>query len=78
MLYQVKEIASEFGIPERTTRDWLAAGAPFERDSKNRIWANGTEYADWVTNQRKPKQASKLTHHQGLCFRCNQIIEKIL
>lgn len=75
MLYRVMELAQEFNIPERTLRDWLASGAPYSRDSKNRIWVNGTEFAAWVANQRKPKKASKLTDHQGFCFRCNQIVE---
>ena len=37
MLYSVSELAGELNIPDRTLRDWLAAGAHHERDSQNHI-----------------------------------------
>ena len=75
MLYKPSELAGDLGVPDRTLRDWLAAGAPHMRDDKNRIWVNGREFAAWVSEQRKPKSTEKkLTNDQAYCLRCKKAV----
>jgi hypothetical protein len=75
MLYRVYELATELGIPERTLRDWLIAGAPFTHDKGEPIWINGKDFATWVVTQRKVKRDRKLKDDQAYCLRCNDVIE---
>ncbi|MDD5367883.1 MAG: hypothetical protein PHQ40_02260 [Anaerolineaceae bacterium] len=70
MLYTVSELAQDLGLPDRTLRDWLASGAPHQRDSKNRIWIDGKTFYNWLDNQRKTKNTEKLTDDQAWCLRC--------
>ncbi len=74
MLYTVQEIADELGVPNRTLRDWLAAGAPHRKEGKNRIWIQGEEFAEWINRQRKPKRRERLADGQAYCLRCNQVV----
>jgi hypothetical protein len=75
MLYKASELADEIQIPERTLRDWLEAGAPFQRDSSNRIWVNGQEFKQWVQEKRKPKRTFKLLDNQAYCLHCKTAVE---
>ncbi len=75
MLYKVSELAGELGLPERTLRDWLDAGAPHQRDPLNHIWINGRAFKQWIQEQRKPKRTVKLLDHQAYCLRCNKAVE---
>lgn len=75
LLYKAGELARELGIPERTLRDWLEAGAPSQRDELNRIWINGKAFSHWVKQQRKPKRTVKLPDSQAYCLRCKMVIE---
>ncbi len=77
MLYKISELSMELKIPVSTLRDWLKMGAPYIRDSGERIWINGQEFARWVAAQRKPKRDRKLTASQGYCMRCNKVIELV-
>ena len=45
MLYTVSEMAAALGVPERTLRDWLEAGAPHDREQHARIWIHGRKFA---------------------------------
>jgi hypothetical protein len=38
MLYTLRELGEELGIPDSTLRDWLVAGAPHQRDSRDHLW----------------------------------------
>ena len=75
MLYTVRELSEAVGIPDRTLRDWLLAGAPHSSDRNNHIWIDGSEFADWVVSLRKPKKDRKLKDHEAYCMRCNQVVE---
>jgi hypothetical protein len=74
MLYKVSELAQELDIPEFTLRDWLASGAPHERDEKSHIWINGELFAEWVKKQRTRKQAIKLMDGDAYCFGCRAAV----
>ena len=75
MLYKVSELAGELGIPERTLRDWLEAGAPHQRDHCGHLWINGTQFAQWVQQHRKPKRKYKLDNESAYCLRCNEVVK---
>jgi hypothetical protein len=75
MLYKVRELAQELGIPERTLRDWLAGGAPHERDPRGHIWVNGELFAAWVNAQRKQKKDKRLGPDEGYCVRCRKAVQ---
>jgi hypothetical protein len=75
MLYKASELADEIQIPERTLRDWLEAGAPYQRDSSNRIWVNGKDFKQWVQEKRKSKRTFKLLDNQAYCLHCNTAVE---
>jgi hypothetical protein len=75
MLYKASELADEIQIPERTLRDWLKSGAPFQRDSSNRIWVNGQDFKQWVQEKRKPKRTFKLLDNQAYCLHCKTAVE---
>ena len=75
MLYKVSELAVELHLPERTLRDWLENGAPYQRYQHGQIWVYGPEFSNWVAGLRKPKRERKLTENQAYCFHCNQIVE---
>jgi hypothetical protein len=74
MLYKVSELALELDIPERTLRDWLASGAPHERDERSHIWINGELFAGWIIEQRAYKQSIKLKEGEAYCFGCNAAV----
>jgi endogenous inhibitor of DNA gyrase (YacG/DUF329 family) len=75
MLYKVRELAEELGIPDRTLRDWLAAGAPHERDDRRHIWVNGEQFAAWVTVQRKQRKKHSMAANEAYCMRCNKTVK---
>ena len=74
MLYKVSELAADLDIPERTLRDWLANGAPHERDEKSHLWINGEQFAAWVEAQRAQKQSIKLRDGEAYCFGCRAAV----
>jgi hypothetical protein len=74
MLYKASELSDELDIPERTLRDWLASGAPHEKDEKSHIWINGELFAGWITEQRANKRSLKLTEGEAYCFGCNEAV----
>ena len=73
MLYTPREISEELDIPENTLRDWLQAGAPSQRDSRNHIWINGESFSIWVNSQKKPRTSSNMNTDEAYCLRCNQV-----
>ena len=75
MLYKVRELAEELGIPDRTLRDWLTYGAPHQRDNRNHIWINGEEFEMWVNAQRKRKSKRKLKDDEAYCLRCKKVVK---
>lgn len=75
MLYTASELAEDIGLPERTLRDWLAAGAPYHRDDNNRIWIDGKAFTQWLFDQRKNKPKTKVPDGHALCLKCNSIVE---
>ena len=77
MLYTARELSEAIGVPDRTLRDWLMAGAPHSYDKKGHIWIDGREFADWVAGLRKPKRDRKLKDHEAYCMRCNQVVEML-
>ncbi len=74
MLYKVRELAGELGIPESTLRDWLKRSAPHYRD-KGHLWIYGPEFSDWVKANRKQKREKRLSDTQAYCFICKADIE---
>lgn len=75
MLYTVSEISKAVGVPERTLRDWLEAGAPYDRDQNARIWIHGRKFAGWVAGMRDPVKGRKLKNDEAYCMRCNQAVQ---
>ena len=73
MLYTLRELGEELDIPMSTLRDWLQAGAPYERDNRNHLWVNGESFAAWIKTQQKPRPHRKLETGEGYCMHCNQI-----
>lgn len=75
MRYTVHEIADDLGVPERTLRDWLAAGAPHQRDERGHIWIVGVEFAGWVQQIRHSRMMRpKMGEGEAYCFRCKKIV----
>ncbi len=78
MLYKPAEIAGDLGIPGRTLYDWLAVGAPHQRDRSGHIWVNGAEFATWVDQNRKKKASGKkINPDEAYCLRCNTAVQLI-
>jgi hypothetical protein len=77
MLYTLRELGEELGIPDSTLRDWLQIGAPHQRDNRDHLWVNGKSFADWVKAQQKPGTHRKLEKGEGYCMHCNQITRLI-
>lgn len=75
MLYTVSEIAAALGVPERTLRDWLEAGAPHDRDQHARIWIHGRKFAGWIAEMRGPVKGRKLKDDEAYCMRCAQAVK---
>ena len=75
MLYKVSELSEELGIPDRTLRDWLSFGVPFQKDAHNHIWINGSEFSRWVAKQRKTKTSRGLKESEAWCLRCMKVVE---
>jgi len=75
MHYTVSELATAIGVPERTLRDWLVAGAPHFRDLGGRTWIHGREFAGWIAGIRKPDRERKLGNGEALCMRCNRPVQ---
>ena len=74
MMYKASELAEDLTIPESTLRDWLEAGAPHHRDSREHIWIRGTEFAGWVESMRKTRAKQPLADDQAYCFRCRKVV----
>jgi hypothetical protein len=77
MLYTLREMCDELGVPDSTLRDWLQAGAPHQRDSRDHVWIHGENFAAWVKAQQKQRQHRKLLADEGYCMHCNQITQLI-
>lgn len=77
MLYTLREICEELGIPDSTLRDWLQAGVPHQRDTRDHLWINGESFAAWVKSRQKPKLHRKLEEGEGYCLHCSQITQLI-
>ncbi len=75
MLYTVSEIAAALGVPDRTLRDWLEAGAPHDRDPHSRIWIHGRKFAGWIAEMREPAKKRKLKDDEAYCMRCNRVVQ---
>lgn len=75
MLYTVSELAAALGIPERTLRDWLEAGAPHDREQNARIWIHGRKFAAWVAEMRGPGKKRKLQDDEAYCMRCSRPVQ---
>ncbi|MCD4674121.1 MAG: DUF5679 domain-containing protein [Anaerolineaceae bacterium] len=74
MLYTVRELSKELSIPERTLRDWLAAGAPVQKDNRGRMMVNGCLFYDWVQENKNRKKTRKLKDNESYCFRCKAVV----
>ena len=77
MLYTMRELAEELGLPERTLRNWLDAGAPYQWDWRRHIWISGNAFREWVQAQREPERAGKLQDSQAYCLRCKTTVELV-
>ena len=75
MLYTVSEISAAVGVPERTLRDWLEAGVPYDRDQNARIWIHGRKFATWIAEMRDPVKERKLKDDEAYCMRCNRPVQ---
>jgi Domain of unknown function (DUF5679) len=79
MWYKPGELAEELGVPDRTLRGWLEAGAPHRRDEQGHLWVNGHAFAAWVRAVRQARQVRRLTKHssplapdEAYCMRCRR------
>jgi hypothetical protein len=72
MIYTVRELAEELGMPERTLRDWLMHSAPHNRDARRHLWVNGQEFAGWVKAQRRQRKRTKLADDEAYCLHCKR------
>lgn len=75
MLYTVRELSEDLGMPERTLRDWLKSGAPHIWDARRRIWINGQEFSGWVVALRRQRRRVPLSDGEAYCLRCNQAVK---
>ena len=75
MLYTIRELAGELGIPERTLRDWLKSGAPYTRDARRHIWINGQDFVRWVAARRRTRRRVPLADDEAYCLRCNRPVK---
>jgi hypothetical protein len=74
MRYKVSELSEELSLPERTLRDWLALGAPHERDQAGHLWINGQAFAGWVISRRHKTAPARLKPGEGYCMSCKQTV----
>jgi hypothetical protein len=77
MMYTLREISEELGVPDSTLRGWLEAGAPHQRDHREHLWIQGNLFAAWVKAQQKPRLHRKLESGEGYCLHCNQIVQLV-
>lgn len=75
MLYSPRELCEALGIAESTLRDWLKTGLPHQRDQRNRIWVQGSNFAAWMKNQHKSKSAHALDRDEAYCLHCNRVTQ---
>lgn len=75
MLYKVSELSEELDIPDRTLRDWLSFGAPYQKDSNQHVWINGKAFSSWVAEQRKTKTSRGMTESEAWCLKCKKAVE---
>jgi hypothetical protein len=75
MLYKPSELAEEIGFTVRqVTRVYIPAGCPHTRDEHNRIWINGKEFREWVTEAYKKRE---LGQNQAFCLSCKQAVKMV-
>lgn len=77
MLYTLRELGEELGVPNSTLRNWFQAGAPHQRDHRGHLWINGELFAGWVKEQLKPRPIRKLAPNEAFCLHCNQVMQLI-
>lgn len=53
MRYKLSKISNKLVLNPRTPSNWTDAGLPHEHDSRGHIWIIGTEFAEWVEENRK-------------------------
>lgn len=78
MRYKLTEMAEKLDLHPRTLSDWTDAGLPHERDSRGHIWIIGTEFAEWVEDNRKSAKKSdcpKLADDEAFCMRCRKAVK---
>lgn len=72
MLYKLRELAEDLGLPYRTLWDWTKFGLPHQIDARGHIWINGEDFKQWVASHRiKPKV--RLAADEARCMRCGPV-----
>ena len=75
MMYKTSEIAEEIGFEMRQIyRVYIPLGLPHEKDDKNRIWINGSEFREWALETYKKPSVGK---NEAYCLTCKKSIEII-
>lgn len=77
MLYTIQELAEALNIPNSTLRDWLARGAPHQRNERKQTWIIGTEFAAWVNSQRKEVRNRRLADSEAFCMHCKEVVSMV-
>ena len=74
MLYTLREMSDELGVPVPMLRTWIDWGAPHQRDGRGNIWINGRELAMWLDKIRRPRRSRKLGKDEAYCLRCRKAV----
>ncbi len=72
MLYRLRELAEDLGVPYRTLWVWLMVGLPHQLDARGHIWINGEYIKQWMASNRK-KPRVKLADGEARCLRCGLV-----
>ncbi len=75
MLYMPSELAQELGVTASTIREWLAQGAPHQRDARGYFWIDGRRFAAWVKAMRHSQLSQPLGDDEAYCLRCRQPVK---
>lgn len=75
MLYMPSELEQELGVSATTIREWLAQGAPHQRDARGYFWIDGRRFAAWVKAMRHSQLSQPMGDDEAYCLRCRQPVK---
>lgn len=77
MRYTLRELATDLGCSPNLLQGWIRRGMPHARDQHGHIWIVGTEFANWIDQERRRAPSVRLLANQAYCLRCNRPVDLV-